>query len=53
MIFATLTLPLGALLFLHALQLLETWALQDGSVPTARLPAPTPSADARGDLSDG
>lgn len=42
MIFATLTLPLGALLLLHALQLLETWALQDGSSvpgkPTAARP---------------
>jgi hypothetical protein len=43
MILVTLTLPLGALLLMHALQLLETWALHDDStVPGGATAGRTP-----------
>lgn len=52
MILVTLTLPLGALLLMHALQLLETWALHDDStVPggsTAGRPPPGSDGAAAG-----
>ena len=53
MIFVTLTLPLGALLLMHALQLLETWALHEAPRSNAGPLTSARSTREGGDLSHG
>ena len=53
MIFVTLTLPLGALLLMHAMQLLETWALHEAPRSKAGTVATARSTGEGGDLRHG